>query len=239
MLARIIHVEPMTNYTVRLTFIDGSMHDLDLEPMLKGTVFERQRNDPAYFRTVAVDSVWGCLSWDNGADLDSTNLYARATGDESVLGEGDPPGTSGNDAFDLYERVLQDRYDLTMVLIRQHESTEQYLPLYKGSSTVKPQFDLYMKSSMKHDLSKLQSDTVPKIWRRVDRLVCPTDIQEDIYSIVGGINLFRLRIGPYRIVFRRNDERNRITLYGLSHCEEAFNEANALIEPALLRPETI
>jgi hypothetical protein len=56
---------------------------VDLEPFLKGPVFERVRRDPDFFRAVAVDGETGTIAWPNGADIDPLVLrfgLSRAAG---------------------------------------------------------------------------------------------------------------------------------------------------------------
>jgi hypothetical protein len=71
---RVKDVTPLTGYTVRLTFTDGTRKDIDLAPYLKGPIFEPLR-DPARFREVAVDPELGTIVWPNGADVCPDVLY--------------------------------------------------------------------------------------------------------------------------------------------------------------------
>jgi hypothetical protein len=66
-------VEPLTGFTVRITFTDNSQRAVDLEPYLYGPVFEPIRRDPVMFHRVYVDN--GALAWPNGADIDTDTLY--------------------------------------------------------------------------------------------------------------------------------------------------------------------
>jgi hypothetical protein len=72
--ARIIDVEPLHGYTLRLGFSDGSTREVDLEGELWGPMFEPLR-DPEEFRKVAVDPELGTVIWPNGADLDPDVLH--------------------------------------------------------------------------------------------------------------------------------------------------------------------
>lgn len=77
---RVTSVEPVRDFVLRLGFSDGTVRELDLEPVLWGPVFEPLREDPELFRQVTVDDELGTIVWPNGADLDPDVLYARATG---------------------------------------------------------------------------------------------------------------------------------------------------------------
>lgn len=74
-LVRIETVEPLENFTVRLGFTDGSTKQIDLEPYLRGPVFEPIRKDRSVFLSVKVDKRMKTIVWDNGADIDPDVLY--------------------------------------------------------------------------------------------------------------------------------------------------------------------
>jgi Protein of unknown function (DUF2442) len=72
----VVTVEVMHDNVVHLWFKDGSDRTLDLEPYLRGPVFERVRTDPTFFAAVEVDHDAGTIVWPNGADLAPDVLYA-------------------------------------------------------------------------------------------------------------------------------------------------------------------
>ena len=72
-LVRVRTVEPLEGFSVRLGFEDGTQKEVNLEPYLRGPIFEPIRNDPAMFRSVKVEG--GTIAWDNGADIDPDVLY--------------------------------------------------------------------------------------------------------------------------------------------------------------------
>jgi hypothetical protein len=74
---RVVSVSPMPDQLLRVTFVDGTMGDVDLRIFLsgsqaKGTVFEPLR-DPKVFAQVGV--VMGAVQWANGADLAPDAMY--------------------------------------------------------------------------------------------------------------------------------------------------------------------
>ena len=72
-LVRVRAVELLEEYNVRLEFEDGTQKDLDLEPYLRGPIFDPVRNDPAVFRSMRVRD--GTVTWENGADIAPDVLY--------------------------------------------------------------------------------------------------------------------------------------------------------------------
>ncbi len=71
----IVEVEVASGFVVRLTFDDGSVRVLDVEPLLRGPVFEPIRADPRLFAEVFVDRELGTIAWPNGADMDADVLH--------------------------------------------------------------------------------------------------------------------------------------------------------------------
>ena len=74
-------VQPLTGFRVRLTFSDATVREIDLEPYLRGPIFEPIRNDPQLFAAVRVDDEGDTIAWPNGADIAPETLYY----------DGDPP----------------------------------------------------------------------------------------------------------------------------------------------------
>ncbi len=74
-MVRIRSVRPLENYVVHLEFTDGTSREVDLEPFLRGKMFEPLRANPAVFRAVKVDERMGTIVWENGADIDPDVLY--------------------------------------------------------------------------------------------------------------------------------------------------------------------
>ncbi len=72
-LVRVQSVECLKDFKVRVTFQDGSRKEIDLEPYLRGPIFEPIRRDPATFRSIKIQG--GTIAWANGADIDPDVLY--------------------------------------------------------------------------------------------------------------------------------------------------------------------
>ncbi len=74
-LIRIKSVQALNDFMVSLVFTDGTQKTIDLQPFLRGPVFDSIRNDPQVFRSVTVDPRMGTVVWPNGADIDPDVLY--------------------------------------------------------------------------------------------------------------------------------------------------------------------
>lgn len=61
-------------YSLEVTFSDGLIRQIDLEPELFGEMFEPLR-DPNFFAQVIVDLELGTVVWPNGADFSPKFLY--------------------------------------------------------------------------------------------------------------------------------------------------------------------
>lgn len=76
-IAVVTEVEVLEGFVVRLSFADGTSRTVDLDPFLRGPVFDVIRNDPDFFRSVRVDAELGTIVWPNGADIDPDVLKGR------------------------------------------------------------------------------------------------------------------------------------------------------------------
>ena len=71
-------VRVLSRYLVELTFANGDVRVIDLEPFLWGEMFEPLLADYTLFRSVRVDPEAGTIVWPNGADLSPRTLYAES-----------------------------------------------------------------------------------------------------------------------------------------------------------------
>jgi len=68
-------VKPLEKFQVLLEFTNGEQKIVDLEPFLRGPIFEPLRQNHELFRSVRVDEELGTIVWENGADIDPDVLY--------------------------------------------------------------------------------------------------------------------------------------------------------------------
>jgi hypothetical protein len=78
MILRICEAQVCGPHSLRLTFNDGTSKQVDVRPLLDGTIFQPLR-DPAYFATMALDSICGTVVWPNGADIAPEALHDLET----------------------------------------------------------------------------------------------------------------------------------------------------------------
>lgn len=72
-LVRVRDVEPLEGFRVRIIFDDGTKKEIDLEPYLRGPMFEPIRDNPRMFQRIRVQG--NTIGWENGADIDPDVLY--------------------------------------------------------------------------------------------------------------------------------------------------------------------
>ncbi len=81
-------VEPLSGHSVRVSFADGAVHEIDLSPVFAlGGVFAPIRDDRATFEAVTVDCEGGTIGWPGGVDLDPDVLR----GDQEPVSGGPLP----------------------------------------------------------------------------------------------------------------------------------------------------
>ena len=77
-LPRVVDVEYLAGYALRVTFSDGLVRELDFDRTITDGVLATLR-DPDLFARVAVDEFTGTISWPNGIDLDPDVLHGDRT----------------------------------------------------------------------------------------------------------------------------------------------------------------
>lgn len=71
---RVVSVEPLAGYRLRLSFSDGVTGEVDLSDIVGEGVFQALR-DPAEFAKVQVDPETHTVAWPGGIDLCPDSLY--------------------------------------------------------------------------------------------------------------------------------------------------------------------
>ena len=73
-ICRVIRVENVAPYTLKVGFDDGTTQVIDFHPILEGEVYAPLR-DLAVFNKVSIDPEIHTLVWPNGADFDPAILH--------------------------------------------------------------------------------------------------------------------------------------------------------------------
>jgi hypothetical protein len=71
---RVTAVELLGSYRLLVTFDDGTISEIDLEPILAGEIYGPLR-DSSLFAAVEIDPEVHTLVWPNGADFDPAILH--------------------------------------------------------------------------------------------------------------------------------------------------------------------
>ncbi len=83
MIIHVTDVEPCGEYSLRLTFDDGSCKRVNLKPLLEGPVFDPLLR-PELFARVVIDPVGCTIVWPNGADIAPETLHGLPDEDEAL-----------------------------------------------------------------------------------------------------------------------------------------------------------
>lgn len=75
---RVIEVEPLDGYQLRVSFSDGVVRDVDCSFLLRGPLGEPLR-DLEYFRQARVDGGARTVVWPNGLDPAPGLLYGKSS----------------------------------------------------------------------------------------------------------------------------------------------------------------
>jgi len=71
---RVVSVEKVAPFTLKVVFDDGSCQVIDFRPVLKGELYGPLK-DPLVFDQVRIDPEVHTLVWPNGADFDPAILH--------------------------------------------------------------------------------------------------------------------------------------------------------------------
>jgi len=71
-------VRVLGRYVLEITFDTGEVKMIDLEPDLKGQIFEPLKADYSLFCQVRVDPEAATIVWPNGADYSPRTLYEES-----------------------------------------------------------------------------------------------------------------------------------------------------------------
>jgi hypothetical protein len=76
------NVQPISNYRLILTFVNGEKRQFDMNPYLETGIFKELKN-VSLFNSVRVS--FDTIEWDNKADMDPEILYKESVEIESQI----------------------------------------------------------------------------------------------------------------------------------------------------------
>ena len=76
---RVRSVDLLGGFRVRIGMTNGQSKEIDLEPFLRGPIFEPMRASSEEFARISVDQRAGTVVWPNGADIDPDVLCLGLT----------------------------------------------------------------------------------------------------------------------------------------------------------------
>jgi hypothetical protein len=74
----VVDARLLGRYVLEVTFADGAVRIIDLEPLLTGPMFEPLARDYDLFCQLRADAEAGTIVWPNGADISPRTLYAES-----------------------------------------------------------------------------------------------------------------------------------------------------------------
>jgi len=92
-LVTVTHVRVLGRYILELTFDTGEVKVLDMEPLMRGPVFQPLLSDYSSFCQVTADPESGTIGWPNGADWAPDELYTKSK--DAVPARSRPPRSRG------------------------------------------------------------------------------------------------------------------------------------------------
>ena len=82
---RVVSAKILNGYLVKLKLNNGSAKIVDIEPFLRGLIFEPIKKNYKFFRTLKVDKTLGTIVWDNGADIDPDVLLGKRVPEQTYM----------------------------------------------------------------------------------------------------------------------------------------------------------
>jgi mRNA interferase RelE/StbE len=82
-------------------------------------------------------------------------------------------------------------------------------------------FKIQFKRSAQKELKKLDKDLIQRILRSIE-LLSDDSIHRNSKKLKGVENLYRIRVGKYRIVYEISHNQNLVTIYYIRHRDDVY-----------------
>ncbi|RPJ72465.1 MAG: type II toxin-antitoxin system RelE/ParE family toxin [Alphaproteobacteria bacterium] len=77
------------------------------------------------------------------------------------------------------------------------------------------------KASVEKDLRKVSADRLPDIFKKIEELA-EVPLPSDSKKLSGAENLYRIRVGDYRIIYEVMHKTKNITIFYVRHRRSAY-----------------
>ncbi|MBM4430243.1 MAG: type II toxin-antitoxin system RelE/ParE family toxin [Chloroflexi bacterium] len=84
-------------------------------------------------------------------------------------------------------------------------------------------YSILFKSSVQKDLRALPKAAVPRILRQIERLQ-QDPIPRRSVKLTGAENLYRIRVGDYRVLYAVDRDARQVVVYYVRHRREAYRD---------------
>ncbi|MCE5298716.1 MAG: type II toxin-antitoxin system RelE/ParE family toxin [Methanoregulaceae archaeon] len=82
-------------------------------------------------------------------------------------------------------------------------------------------YSLVLKKSVEKDLRKIPKEIIPDIFEHIERLM-REPVPHDSYKIAGSENLYRIRVGDYRVIYQVLHGSREVTVIYIRHRSVAY-----------------
>jgi mRNA interferase RelE/StbE len=84
-------------------------------------------------------------------------------------------------------------------------------------------YSIAFRKSVEKDLRKIPREIIPRIFEHIEKLVLDP-VPHDAYKLAGAENLYRIRIGDYRVIYQVLHESREVTVIYIRHRSVAYRE---------------
>lgn len=82
-------------------------------------------------------------------------------------------------------------------------------------------YSLTIKKSVEKDFRKIPKDLLPNLFEHIEKLALDP-VPPESYKLAGAENLYRLRIGDYRVIYRVLHSAREVTVFFVRHRSHAY-----------------
>ncbi|MDL1978453.1 MAG: type II toxin-antitoxin system RelE/ParE family toxin [Deltaproteobacteria bacterium] len=87
-------------------------------------------------------------------------------------------------------------------------------------------YNVILKPSVEKDLRSLPKSAIARVWKHIEAMKI-TPLPRQAVKLEGGKQLYRIRVGDYRIVYGVDNEAKQVTVYYVRHRREVYRKLGA------------